>query len=166
MKLYSPSFLFAARLCLVVSAGVFAVGCKGDQRFGDTEGRSYVAVCEDARCSYRRVDDAASPAPSVASSPTLRTTGRLLTVCEGGGNGTACRPVTCTDGCPNDPAGRETSCVRGLCVDETAELTRDDVLLLCLAGTGTQRSAEQAGRIALAHTCGTPCKAPAACRQP
>jgi hypothetical protein len=151
-----------------------ALGCQGPQRFTDTEDRSYIAECEDKTCTYRPAAPASSEGTTTPSAPapnapklTLRSTGHLLAICEGEkAKGTACRAVTCTDSCPTDPAGNKTTCQRGLCVNEGAEITNEDALLLCIAGTGTQRSAKQAGRMALARTCGTPCVVPAACRQP
>ncbi len=157
-----------------VLAGFVPLGCQGPQRFTDTEDRSYVVECEDKVCTYRPAAPASSEGAPSSSQPvpnatnlTLRSTGRLLAICEGEkAKGTACRAVTCTDSCPNDPAGNKTTCQRGLCVNEGADITNEDALLLCIAGTGTKRSAKQAGRMALARTCGTPCVVPAACRQP
>ncbi len=159
---------------LVVAAlAALAFGCNTAQSFTDTEGRTFNVECKDDHCEYRLAatapsGDAAKTPPPPANSPSaaLRSTGHLLAVCDSPtGNTADCRAVTCKDKCPSTADGANFTCERGLCVSG-AELTRDDVLLLCLAGTGVKRNARHAARMALAHSCGTPCQVPAACRQP
>jgi hypothetical protein len=154
---------------------VCAFGCSKPQSFTDTENRTFAAECKDDRCSYHLAAAAAppssaspapAPAPSAGTAAALRATGHLLAVCDSAnGNVADCRAITCKDSCPETETQKPT-CERGLCVIPGTEITQDDVLLLCLAGTGMKRNARQAGRMALARSCGTPCQVPAACRQP
>ncbi len=166
------SRLVATQL-VVTALCALSVGCNSAQSFTDTEGRTFAAECKDDHCEYRLAPAASSSEagktpPPASSSPTvaLRSTGHLLAVCDSpNGNAADCRAVTCKGKCPSTADGQSFTCERGLCVSG-ADLTRDDVLLLCLAGTGIKRNARQAARMALAHSCGTPCQVPAACRQP
>lgn len=152
---------------VVVSLG----GCKrGPQPFADTLGRTFTYECNDeSGCTFTREG---VPSNAKKEGVLLARTGRILSVCDvphgvKEAPRPECRAVTCqTNGCPPDPSGRRLSCETGLCVAPDAEITTDDAVLLCLADTDVGRSAQSSARLALAYSCGKPCKVPASCRQP
>lgn len=146
-----------------------SLGCqKDEQMLMDSEGRHFSMRCgaNQQDCSLRQT----SGAPSKLGAPRLRSTGRLVGVCDGDGPealGT-CRPLICEEDvqCPAG-SGLQGSCVGSLCVEPSHPLGSEDAVMLCLSGTGLgQESPEQVARFALAVNCGDPCRIPAPCRKP
>ena len=149
----------------------FFVALSGCQRDGsvemkDTEGRAFNVTCTETKgCT---VAPRTSSSATAVAPLTLRSDGRVLGVCERDGPPITCRPLLCesdTD-CPTvDGVAR--TCGRSLCSEPSRPLSRTDVVMLCMAGTGvgysetTQR--EQYGT-ALAWEAATPL--PAGCRKP
>lgn len=148
-------------------------------RLTDTEGRSFTATCQDAKCA---VDSSDSPSPTATKPPggepafTLHRASRFFAICDVWSQGAShaihpadCRPLACTSDaeCPpavNLPSG---TCTNGLCIEPSAAITGDDAVLLCLAGTGPPAGTnKQIERYALGNACGNPCSVPSVCRQP
>ncbi len=143
-----------------------AVSCnrEREREMKDTEGRVFSAKCNGDGCQLKQQSGPGDGKVSVASR------GRLVAVCpETEGTAGMCRPLVCTtDGdCPPGQGLEHGTCVNALCIEPSHEVTPDDSVMLCLAGTGLGRNApEQVERFALGLNCGSPCKVPRTCRQP
>ena len=103
----------------------------------------------------------------------LHTAGRFVSICDTSGaepaETTDCRILVCSkdDECPPKHGLPHGACLNGLCADPANPVGKDDVILLCMSGTGLGRSSPaQADRFALAKNCGTPCTIPTPCRKP
>jgi hypothetical protein len=150
----------------LVLAGVLA-GCNRGSEISltDTEGRKFAAKCNgEGHCELAR-----TAGPGQDSTFSLVASGRLLAVCGAEASAAECRPLVCSgDGaCPPAQGLQHGTCVNGLCVEPSHELTTDDSVMLCLAGTGLGKSSPaQVERFALGLNCGSPCKVPRTCRQP
>lgn len=139
-------------------------GCRSklDRTFTDTEGRATRATCDGSGECRLLADDG-----SVRGDLTLRRRSRAIGLCAGEAD-FDCRALTCkSDGdCPSLAGRTDGSCVNGLCLEPANEISRDDAVMLCLAGTGPGRSSPvQIDRYALAVNCGSPCQVPRVCRQ-
>lgn len=133
----------------------------------DSEGRRFTA-------SYSsdgtwRLAAAARPSTDTESPFELTHEGRVVGVCEKPDhNAYDCRPLRCqaADDCPRAP-DLGSDCSHGYCVDPAREFTRDDIIMLCMAGTGTGHDlAPQRERYARALESGTPPHVPAGCPAP
>jgi len=133
----------------------------------DTEGRRFGVSCgQDQSCKVTPE----APSKGVYS---LRATGRFWSICGplSGAEPRAidCRPLNCqhNSSCPPAFGLKEGTCINGLCVQPANELSSDDAILLCMAGTGLGHSTPvQVEHYALALNCGQPCRIPKPCRQP
>ncbi|HEV8247971.1 MAG TPA: hypothetical protein VGP93_19485 [Polyangiaceae bacterium] len=148
------------------------LGCKrGSQPvLKDTESRVFSAKCSaQGACE---LSQKSGPGQGLPVSLSVR--GRLIAVCPGSvGDPPAavaeCRPLLCESDneCPPGQGLAHGTCVNGLCIEPSRDVTADDSVLLCLSGTGLGRSSPvQVERFALGLNCGTPCKVPRTCRQP
>lgn len=144
-----------------------------ERKLTDTEGRTFSAECDrEGRCKLGR--KSGEPASADKSDIILHSPGLVIAICDvapGAEPGPAadCRALTCkTDAdCPPSHGIRDGTCANELCIEPSHEVTVDDAVMLCLAGTGLGRSApNQVDRYAMALNCGTPCRIPAPCRQP
>ena len=162
-------------LLLAVALLLVAPGCRrvSQRTLRDTEGRELEARCD--RNQKCRLELATGPkADSSESELVLHTTGRLVGVCSvtpasEPKSPSDCRALVCTGDadCPPAHGSKDGDCVNGLCVEPSGELSSDDAVMLCLAGTGLgKESPEQVSRFAMALNCGSPCKIPSVCRQP
>lgn len=156
-------------LILALLPGVaFVTACdrKRELSVKDTEGRSYDVSCAaDGECQIV----AGTGATSSESIPRLTRTGRVLGICEGE-NGAAydCRALRCetTADCPPERAST-VACSRGFCVDSTRPYIREDIVMLCLAGTGVGHDLPvQRERYVRALESGEPPRVPAGCASP
>lgn len=143
-------------------------GCErdGSVELKDTDGRALTVTCTETKgCSV--AGRAASNATSMAAL-TIRSDGRLLGVCDRDGPPITCRPLLCESDadCPTVDEVERT-CARSLCAEPSRPLSRTDVVMLCMAGSGVgfeqTRQREQYGT-ALAWEPSTPI--PAGCRKP
>ena len=135
-----------------------------DLNVRDTEGRTFTVSCpKNDAC---RVVGGSPGSPPLAS---LRRTGRVLAVCDGAdAPAYDCRPLRCeeADDCPREQ-GKGGDCLRSVCVDPDRPYTQDDIVMLCLAGTGTGHDlAVQRERYARALESGEPPRVPAGCPSP
>jgi hypothetical protein len=146
-----------AALCLIA-------GCQRDGTFEmiDTEGRTFTVTCKQSGgCNI-----AAQRASGAV--PTLRGDVRVLGVCDRDGPVISCRPLSCESDsdCPVVD-GVERTCGRALCSDPSRKLTRTDVVMLCMAGTGVgYDDARQRERYAAALASPESSPLPAGCRNP
>jgi hypothetical protein len=166
--------LLAVLLCFASVLAVMQTSCRriSERTLRDTEGRQFSAVCDrEQACKFTQTT---GPKRSDKPALMLHTKGRLLGMCdvvEGTEVETPadCRPLVCKEDseCPPGHGMRDGQCLNGFCSDPANQLETSDAVMLCLAGTGTGRSApRQVERYALALNCGSPCKIPAPCRQP
>ena len=150
---------------------VFFLAFAGCQRDGtvemkDTEGRAFTVACtETKRCT---VEPRKRPDATLTVPLTVRAEGRLLGVCDRDAPPITCRPVVCESeaDCPTvDGVAR--TCRRSLCSEPSRSLSRTDVVMLCMAGSGVgfeeTRQRERYGT-ALAWEPSMPL--PAGCRSP
>jgi hypothetical protein len=159
---------------LVLSLAWLLAGCdrESERMLKDTEGRTFAALCDKNGCVLTR--KSGEPVSASKSAVGLSTAGRLVAVCdvpEGGERvePADCRPLEC-DGdnqCPVLHGMKDGVCINGLCTEPANSLNREDVILLCLAGTGLGRETpSQVERYAMALNCGEPCRVPSPCRKP
>lgn len=156
------------------------LGCSEphELRLTDTEGRSFKATCKDAACTLESGGEAKPSASQPAGAKAafvLHRASRLMAACEVWVQGDSptihpadCRALACkTDGdCPWAKGLAKGTCANGLCIEPSAEITKEDAVLLCLAGTGAPTgSTQQVERHALGNACGTPCVVPSVCRK-
>jgi hypothetical protein len=136
----------------------------------DTEGREVKARCEpDRDCQLTLVKGERAPDKTGFA---IHTPGHLVGLCDVGASGkpdapSDCRPIVCQSdtGCPPRHGLRDGTCVNGLCIEpETEQVTVEDAVMLCLAGTGLGTT--KPDRLAMGLNCGSPCRIPAVCRQP
>jgi hypothetical protein len=167
---------------LWIPLGFFTlVGCSKPVQvhLTDTEGRHFEASCKDSSCALIGAGEAnpsASQPKGAKAAFVLHTASRLMAVCEvwvqGGAHGTHpadCRALTCQHDrdCPWTKGLSTGTCTHGLCIEPSSEITNEDAVLLCLAGTGAPRgTTQQIERHALGNACATPCVVPSVCRQP
>lgn len=149
----------------------------------DTEQRRFDLQCDKAKgCTI--VSASVEPAPT--SSPpsndakpahALHRASRLYAACDVWKQGSSwtiniadCRPLACEtdEQCPPVEGLTKGLCLNGLCIEPTGSISRDDAVLLCLAGTGRPQadSARQIERYAIGSNCASPCTVPTVCRQP
>ncbi len=165
----------ALPLVLVALSLVVSAGCRriSQRTLTDSEGRSFQAECDrEARCKLVRTrGDSVSPDKSEHA---LHSPGLLMAICDvvpGSEPSVSsdCRPLVCQsdEQCPPSHGLRHGSCSNGLCIEPAHDVSVDDAVMLCLAGTGLGRSEpRQVDRYAMALNCGSPCRVPAPCRQP
>ena len=141
-------------------AAMTLLGCTREVQ--DTEARTFAITCEKNECSL-------DPTPPAGATPWEAVhPGRVLLACpEGAGDGRDCRPLACDSDAPcTRLGGEQMECVGGLCQNKTNDVSDEDRLALCLAGTGAWQDApEQRSRMAMAMSCRPPCSVPDACRQ-
>jgi hypothetical protein len=153
---------YHAVLCLALAA------CErgGTFEIGDTEGRAFTATCkENAGCN---LTPRKSTSTTSNTALTLRSDGRLLGVCERDGPPIACRAIVCEsdDDCPVVD-GVVRTCGNSLCSEPSRALSRTDVVMLCMAGTGLGHDQPlQRERYASALASGESQSLPAGCRKP
>jgi hypothetical protein len=153
---------YQAVLCLA------AAGCRRDGTFEikDTEGRAFAVTCtERGGCNVARQN---STGRSAEPALTLRTDGRVLGVCERDSPPITCRPLLCDseEDCPVVD-GVVRSCSRALCSEPSRSLSRVDVVMLCMAGTGVGSDQPLSReRYAAALASGESQSLPTGCRQP
>lgn len=159
-------------LCVILGyEGMLCFAVGGCQREGtfemkDSEGRSFAVSCK-VRGGCRVV---ASGNADSGTKPalTLRTDGRVLGVCERDGSPATCRPFLC-DSDEDCPAvdGVVRSCSRAVCAEPERALSRTDVVMLCMAGTGVgYEQPLQRERYAAALASGESQSLPTGCRSP
>lgn len=156
-------------MMLLLALGPAGCSSKSERTLKDTEGRQLRAKCTtEGVCELKF--SSGSPASAELGKPVVHRFGNLVAVCDTK-DGTPktpsdCRPIECnadTD-CPPAHGLKNGTCINSLCRDPSATLTKDDALMLCLAGTGL--GATRPDLAALAANCGQPCRVPAVCRQP
>lgn len=153
---------YHALLCLAVAS------CQRNGTFEmqDSEGRTFAVTCtEKAGCN---VTPRKSPSAKAEPALTLRVDGRVLGVCERDGPPAACRPLLCEsdEDCPVVD-GVVRTCARSLCSEPSRALTRTDVVMLCMAGTGAGYDQPlQRERYATALASGESQSLPTGCRKP
>lgn len=170
----SPGGLLGASLLLLLAglrrrrlgslvgamATVALLGCTREVQ--DTEARTFAITCEKNECAL-------DPIPPTGTTPWQAVhPGRVLLACpEVAGDGRECRPLACDSDAPCTRLGGERmECLGGLCQNKTSEVSDEDRMALCLAGTGAWQDApEQRSRMAMAMSCRPPCSVPAACLQ-
>jgi hypothetical protein len=158
----------------VLAVLLSTLGCRGtsERVVRDTEGRTFSVQCSDSGCTVARMSGSSVSAEK--SGGALHAPGRVVTVCDvvpGSEPGTSsdCRALTCEHdtNCPAAHGASRGTCVNRLCIESRNDLTVDDAVVLCLAGTGLGRaSSGQVGRYAMALNCGLPCKIPGPCLKP
>jgi hypothetical protein len=144
------------------------VACQrdGTTEVKDTEGRAFTVTCTaNAGCSIAAKTGAE---PKSGPALTLRSDGSVLGVCDRDAPPITCRPLLCEsdDECPTVD-GVVRTCARSLCSEPSRKLTRTDVVMLCLAGSGVgydQPRQRERYATALASEEGSPL--PAGCRKP
>jgi hypothetical protein len=101
----------------------------------------------------------------------IHTPGMLVGLCDVKGDAppdspSDCRPIVCSkdQDCPPAHGLRDGTCINELCREPAATLGVEDAVMLCLAGTGLGTT--KPDRLAMALSCGSPCRVPAVCRQP
>ena len=166
---------------MLFCAIVASVGCDESIQMGlkDTEGRTFKAECTQSTCSLRTAPQAKPSAPKPDGSEAkfvLHVASRLFAVCEVWVQGSShavnpadCRALICSNDRECPPAQNMTRgvCTNGLCIEPSAQISNEDAVLLCLAGTGAPSgTTQQVERYALGNACATPCIVPAVCRQP
>lgn len=131
----------------------------------DTERRAFSVLCpEGSECHIVAAKTSASDRPV----PTLSRAGRVIGVCDSSDGAYDCRPLSCEseDDCPHE-RDRVVECSRGFCVQPDRAYTREDVVMLCLAGTGVGHDlAVQRERYARALESGEPPRVPGGCSSP
>lgn len=165
----------------LITAAVMPAGCEESVRVAlkDTEGRSFELTCKDATCTLTSAPEAKPSAPEPEGGEpkfVLHTASRLFAVCEVWMQGSShavnpadCRALTCRNDADCPPARNMTRgvCANELCIEPSAQISNEDAVLLCLAGTGPPSgTTKQVERYALGNACPTPCTVPAVCRQP
>lgn len=153
----------------LLSLGPAACGSKSERTLKDTEGREFRAKCSnDGQCELKLVSGSAASAQ--LGKAVVHRFGNLVAVCDTS-DGTPkaasdCRAIGCNadSDCPPAHGLKDGTCINSLCREPSASLTKDDALMLCLAGTGL--GATRPDLAALAANCGQPCRVPAVCRQP
>jgi hypothetical protein len=161
---------FAPVLALLLST----LGCRGpsERVVRDTEGRTFSMQCSDSGCTVARISGSSVSAEKNGGA--LHAPGRVVTVCDvvpglEPGPSSDCRALACEDdaNCPAAHGASHGTCRNKLCIEPRNDLTVDDAVVLCLAGTGLGRAGPgQVGRYAMALNCGTPCKIPGPCLKP
>jgi len=167
---------------VATAVGLAWGGCDKSKQIAltDTEGRAFQAVCKGSGCTLESTDARAQPSatkPEGAEAKfVLRQASRLMAVCEVWQQGSShainpadCRALTCESDaqCPLAKGLSRGVCTNGLCIEPSAQITSEDAVLLCLAGTGRPSgTTKQVERYALGNSCGNPCHVPAVCRQP
>jgi hypothetical protein len=151
----------------LVVAGLIT-GCNGPGELAvkDTEGRAFTIVCTGGEaCRVKRGKDGEGADAEFS----LRREGRVTGVCEGvERNAYDCRPLRCEDAadCPREP-GRDFTCSRRFCVDPEHPFTREDVVMLCLSGTGPGHDLARQRELYLrALESGEPPRVPPGCPSP
>lgn len=169
-------------LVLLLLASAAAMGCRsrGEQTIKDTEGRVFASQCsEDRICVVTQKPGRTEQSPASGKATTnpefkYRNAGRVVGICGPVAPGVQpapgdCRPLLCeSDGdCPAATGLSSGVCVNHLCTEPSHDLSTEDAVMLCLAGTGAgPRTAAQVERLALGLNCGKPCRIPRVCRQP
>ncbi|MBK7580004.1 MAG: hypothetical protein IPI67_07325 [Myxococcales bacterium] len=135
----------------------------------DTEARRVEAACDrEGECALKLVRGEHAPDKTGLA---IHTTGNLIALCDVGPSKkpdatTDCRALICEgdDDCPPMHGLKHGTCINHLCREPTARIGVDDAVVLCLAGTGLGTTVPD--RLAMALSCGSPCRVPTVCRQP
>lgn len=165
-------------LLLLVVAVLCAVACNKAVKvqLKDTEGRSFEATCKANDCKVKSALVAKPTGERPADADpgfSILLGSRIYSICETWTPTSAqtidCRPLVCeTDvECPPALGLKHGSCTNKLCIEPSGEISPDDAVFLCLAGSGVSPAGpKQRERFGLASLCGSPCVVPKVCRQP
>jgi hypothetical protein len=162
------------RLFALALATIFLSACRNvsTRELRDSEGRTFVAEC-DRRGNCKLERRSHQPQSDAKAGLALYAPGRVVGICDVADGAdpespSDCRPLICEndESCPPAHDLPHGSCLDGVCIDASNELSVPDAVMLCLAGTGLGRTRpEQIERFAMAQNCGTPCAIPKPCRQ-
>ena len=154
---------------LLISLALCACSNDVERDVRDTEGRTFHIRCpSEGRCDITQQSGEAWPGETKAL--VFHASSRFVGVCNVVGTGfheaKNCRPLVCekNSDCPPAHGMKNGSCVEGFCTDPSQDITQDDAVMHCLAGTGVgTESPRQIERFAMGLNCGTPCAVPKPC---
>lgn len=163
-----------ARTALLVGLLASASSCKKtlSVTLEDTESRKFELRCEGSECKVSRL--AAPPVAPAKVEVRIVSVGRIMGICDvapGDENPPPfdCRPIVCStnEQCPRAVGLEYGVCVNEHCIEPSHDITVEDSIMLCLAGTGVGRDTpKQAELYVMAYNCGSPCRVPRVCSQP
>lgn len=141
----------------------------------DSEQRQFLLTCGTNGSCAVAANRSSAPEPANARKTddyALRSTGRVVGICGPVASGQStnlsdCRPLICKSNsdCPPAQGLSKGVCINQLCTEPSHELTSEDAVMLCLAGTGApSQTPAQVERFALGLNCGSPCRIPKPCR--